>query len=620
MVRQAVIPAAGRGARLDRPGTPKPLVDVGGQPMIVRLIRQFCAVGVEKIVIIVGFEGRKVKRVLGKYDFSARMVFVENTVWERGIASSVAAAAAHVSERFLLAMADHVFDTGHVETVTRADVGADEGVALVETRKEAVFSLDTAVKVSRQDDRIVRMARALIGFDAVDAGLFSLPASVFDAMARCAPADDLADGLAPLIAHKRLVARPITEGAVDDVDTPAALVHAEMRLRKAHRIRNVARPVAAPTAPRSRVRTFDYTPRCPTTAKMVMGRGVVSDPSRLQLIPDDAASSPVFVFTDETVAGLYGRPFTAELRKRGYDVHLIVLPVGETAKSLTSYAFWVERVLSLGVDERSRFISLGGGVVCNVCGFVASTIYRGLALVHIPTTLMSQCDAAISHKQGINGHQGKNLVGTYYTPELVAVDVETLGTLPERLINDGMAEVVKHAIGRDAGYVDFLLSNPWDPRDLDFMEQVVEYNIRHKCALAAADPKELREGMILQYGHTVGHAIEHLSGYRLYHGESVAVGMAVAARVARVMGACDETLVALHHTLLEKYSLPRGVPASIRVGDVLDALRFSKKYLTEGTRMALLSGVGELWSVDGDFAIPVSCGVLAEALALTREE
>jgi 3-dehydroquinate synthetase len=232
---------------------------------------------------------------------------------------------------------------------------------------------------------------------------------------------------------------------------------------------------------------------------------------------------------------------------------------------------------------------------------------------------MSQCDAAISHKQGINGHQGKNLVGTYYTPKLVAVDVETLATLPERLVSDGMAEVIKHAVGQDPGYVDFLLSNAWDVRDIDFIEQVVENNIRLKCDLVTTDPKELRDGMILQYGHTVGHAVEHLTGYKLYHGESVAVGMAVAAQVARIMGACNDALVSLHHTLLEKYKLPSRVPETIRISDVLDALRYSKKYLTEGTRMALLSDIGKLWSVDDDYAIPVSCGVLAEAIALTQE-
>jgi 3-dehydroquinate synthetase len=126
--------------------------------------------------------------------------------------------------------------------------------------------------------------------------------------------------------------------------------------------------------------------------------------------------------------------------------------------------------------------------------------------------------------------------------------------------------------------------------------------------------------MILQYGHTVGHAVEHLTGYSYYHGESVGVGMAAAARVARIMGACDDGLVALHDKLIEKFNLPTKMPATIRPEDVLASLKYSKRFLTEGTRMALLSGVGRLWRVDGEYAIPVSEPVLTEAIMQCREE
>jgi 3-dehydroquinate synthase len=198
--------------------------------------------------------------------------------------------------------------------------------------------------------------------------------------------------------------------------------------------------------------------------------------------------------------------------------------------------------------------------------------------------------------------------------------VETLSTLPLRLKGDGLAEAIKHAVGQDPEYVDMLLSHSGDQNDIDFLEMTVRRNVELKCDLAVSDPKELREAMILQYGHTVGHPIEHLSGYNLYHGESVAIGMMVAARVARLLGACSDTLVELHEKLCRHYGLPTRIPRNIRVGDILNSLKYNKRYLTEGTRMALLTDVGVLWNVDGEYAIPVSDQVLAEAIERTMEE
>jgi 3-dehydroquinate synthase len=181
-----------------------------------------------------------------------------------------------------------------------------------------------------------------------------------------------------------------------------------------------------------------------------------------------------------------------------------------------------------------------------------------------------------------------------------------------------MSEVIKHAIGQDPEYVDMLLAYKGPQDDRDFLEEVVRRNVELKCQLSVSDPKEHREAMVLQYGHTVGHPVEHLSGYRLYHGESVAIGMMVAARVARILGACKDDLVDLHRQLIDHFGLPSQVPYSIQTNDMLESLQFNKRYLTEGTRMALLSDVGRLWNVDDDYVIPVSDSVLSEAYEATR--
>ncbi len=621
MIHTAVIPAAGRGVRLDRPGTPKPLVDVGGCPLAVRLVRQLELFGVKNVFIVTGYENEKTERALRKYDFEAQVSFIYNKDWSQGLSRSVLAAKPFVNAPFILAMADHVFDDETIAAAVAVTECVESATAVVDTRLDEVFALSSAVKVAVADNRVSAIGRNLEKYNAVDTGLFVFSPDFFDILEKSIKPEqenDLASALEFLILQKKLNSIQAQGRVFDDVDTPAALVHAELRFRNRTRTSRAPKPEFMSSS--KLFQTYPYQIDYKKETKMVVGRGFLNDPSSINLIPDDAASSPIFLFTDETVNELYGKKLADTLQRMNYDIHRLVLPDGEESKSLTNYSYLVERVLSQGVDERSVFISLGGGVVCNVCGFVASTIYRGLDLVHLPTTVMAQCDAAISHKQAINGYQGKNLVGSYYSPRLVAVDVETLNTLPDRLISDGLSEVIKHALGQDVDYIEFLQKYNGDIRDLDFLEEVITRNVRLKCDLVKNDPKEHREGMILQYGHTVGHAVERLSGYRLYHGESVGIGMAVAARVARLLGACDDSLVSLHDSLISKFKLPTKIPAGIRPEDILASVRYSKRFLTEGTRMALLSEPGKLWCVDDEYAIPVSDQVITEAVIQCMEE
>ena len=626
MITDAVILAAGRGARLDRPGTPKPLVDVGGEPILGRLIRQLEAAGVARVAVVVGYEGAAVARaLLSRPGIRAALEIVENPAWATGQGSSVLAAQGAVKGPFLLAMADHVFADDQVARAVALDP-EDAGaavIAVVDPRLAEIPALEDAVRAAVVGDRIAAIGRDLVSFNSVDAGLFAATPALFDAAASAIAADpgaELCAALDLIAAGGRLYAAELGGGGWDDVDTPAALVRAELRLRKERRQDRVLSRRRALGVEIASLESHALEADGRLATRVEIGRGVVARPGSAALIPDESASSPCFVFTDETVHELHGRRFVEGLKALGYDVHCLVLPVGEGAKSMANYAYLVERVLARGVDERSVFLSLGGGVICNVCGFVASTLYRGMDLVHLPTTLMAQCDAAISHKQGINGARGKNLVGTYFAPRLVAVDVDALSTLSDALIADGMSEVVKHALGEDPAYAEMLLAHEGPARDPAFLEAVVGRNVALKCALMRRDPHELREGMVLQYGHTVGHAVEHLSGYRLSHGQSVAVGMMVAAWVSVIMGGARRDLVAAHARLLRKYGLPTRMPRGIAAADVVEAVRYGKRYLTEGTRMALLADVGALWRVDGEFAIPVSDQVLVQAVELAAEE
>lgn len=605
----ALIPAAGRGARLDRPGTPKPLVEVDGVPLILRTLRQMQAAGVTRAVIVTGFRSAQVRLALSAAPgLNVALEFVYNRRWRFGLGSSLLAARDRFDGPFLLAMADHIYDSPLIARMAAAAPEPDGLVALVDHSPERIFDLDDAVKVVCEGGRPVRFLRHSTA-PAADAGLFLASPALFDALEAC-DALDLAHGV-DLMARQGRV-RQITAGDAewDDVDTPAALVHAELRLRARRRQQAAHTGEAEPT--------FVFETGRPVATEVLVQRGAVAQPSRYGVVPAASASSPVFVFTDETVNSLYGDAFVRDLQDAGHRVHRIVIPDGEEAKTVSNYAHLVERVLSKGIDERSVLISLGGGVVCNVCGFVAATLYRGIGLVHVPTTLMAQCDAAISHKQAVNGARGKNMVGAYYAPARIIVDVDVLQTQTDRALRDGLAEVLKHALAQDANYLDWLMNPGLELRDPAFLEHVVRRNIELKCAIMAVDPQEKAEGMVLQYGHTVGHPIEHLSGYALTHGEAVAVGMLIAARVARIMGALDDAGVAAHRAVLMRWGLPTQVPPSVRTADILNALTYNKTWRTEGTRMALVCAPGQLWCVSDAHAIPVSDAVIADAIDATR--
>jgi len=616
-IREALIPAAGRGARLDRPNTPKPLVEVGGEPLVLRVLRQLEEAGIGRAVVVVGYEGDQIVRELTNHPkLDLELEFVDNDSWQKGLASSVGVADGELDSPFVVAMADHWFDQALVDAALERDLDDDAVLELVDPETDEVYDVDSAVKVRQVDGRVEEIGFDLADYNAVDAGLFVADDGLFeacrDAMRETEPAG-LVDALTKLAADDRVGTVEVGDDEWYDIDTPPALIRAEMEHRDRRRREAVHRPEFDLESGRDSFE-YEFTTGEPVTTDVVVQRGFVRDPSKVKLIPDESASSPIYVFTDERVDRIYGDDFVGGLRDLGYDVERVVMAEGEESKTLSNYVEMAEHVLGQGLDERSVLISLGGGAVCNVCGFLASTLYRGVGLVHVPTTMMAQCDAAIGHKQGVNGKHGKNHIGAYYGPIRIAVDVTVLSTLEDWLIPDGLSEVIKHALGQDSDYLDYLLEYDGDLHDPDFWEKVVTRNIELKCELMATDPKEKREGMVLQYGHTTGHPIEYLSGYDLNHGESVAIGMMVASRVAEILGGWDDELVDLHEHVIDKYNLPTRVPDAIEVDDVIAMTRYNKRYLTEGTRMALVDDPGHIWSIEGDYAIPVSDDVIREAV------
>ena len=622
-MKKALILAAGRGCRLDRKSKPKPLVEVCNRPILMRLIDGLAAVGVEEFFIVVGHQKEAIVReVTARVAGALPVRFLENPDYDGGLARSILCVKDALDEPFILSMGDHLFDPPHLAKIAGVTPEPGGVSVLVHHAPPPEKACADDVKVRGKDVRVVAIGTDLAEFGGTDMGLFAVdPAGLFPALAEAVAADrdaGLPDALQRLADRGKLACVKADDAGWDDIDTPVDLIRAEMRVRDSLRAGVLRHTVLAST--RAPDAVHDFVVGEPVTTKMVLLRGFFRNPEAFEFIPRESASSPIFVFSDETVTPLYAAPLHARMRAMGYNAHLITMPDGETSKSLASFTELTERVLRLGVDERSVFVSVGGGVVCNVCGFIASCIYRGLNLVHLPTSLMAQCDAAISHKQAINGAHGKNMVGSYYSPRMVLVDVDTLITLPERLIHDGLSEVLKHALCQEPEYVEYLMNYRGDfVRDLDFLEKVVSKNVRLKCELVHQDPKEHTVGMVMQYGHTLGHPVEHMSGYQLYHGESVAIGMIIAARVSRILNVCDDDLVKTHVDLCAKFGLPTKVPAGITVDGLMEALKYNKRYLTEGTQMSLLQAVGKPWAVNGRYVIPVTNGIIREAVEQTME-
>lgn len=312
----------------------------------------------------------------------------------------------------------------------------------------------------------------------------------------------------------------------------------------------------------------------------------------------------LWLVSDSAVYPHYGPAIEARLRDAGHRVQSHSIPSGEASKDLGMAARLYDWLIGGGVERRDVVLALGGGVVGDLAGFVAATVLRGVALVHLPTTLQAMVDSAIGGKTGVNHALGKNLIGAFYQPRLVLCDIDTLATLPTRELRSGWAEVIKHAVIRDAGLFKQVEDERRTTNDQSNGEhssfvlrpssaQLIRRAAAVKVAIVNADERETGERMLLNYGHTLGHAIEAAVGYgTLLHGEAVAIGMHLEAQIAWRLDMVDAALVERQRALLHAYGLPTNVPADVNIDDLLARTRRDKKVSAGAVRWALPTGLG----------------------------
>lgn len=308
----------------------------------------------------------------------------------------------------------------------------------------------------------------------------------------------------------------------------------------------------------------------------------------------------VLVVSDTTVAPLYLQGVVDGLGR--LNVATLLIEEGEQFKSLDQASRVFDALAALGANRDATIIALGGGVIGDLAGFAAACWMRGIDFVQMPTTLLAMVDSSVGGKTGVNLVAGKNLVGSFHQPQAVVIDTSTLATLPDREYAAGLAEVIKYGALGDAKFFAWLEANAAAlmRRDDDVVAEAIAISCRHKAAVVARDEREEGKRALLNFGHTFGHALEAEAGYgTLLHGEAVAIGMVLAARLSNDLGMADAVDRERLQNLLRVCGLPTAVPPGHSVKRLIQRMRLDKKNLGGTLRMILWRGIGQAEVVSG---------------------
>lgn len=289
------------------------------------------------------------------------------------------------------------------------------------------------------------------------------------------------------------------------------------------------------------------------------------------------------------------------LKECGYDVHKYVIAAGEENKNLDTVNEIYRYLVKQKLERNSVLIALGGGVVGDITGFVAATFLRGINFVQVPTTLIAQADSSVGGKVGVDFEGSKNIIGAFYQPRLVYINVNSLKTLPKREVQAGLAEVVKHGIIKDRDFFDYVEYNL--NKIFEFKEDVLQFTARANCSIKGSVVEEdEREGglrAILNFGHTIGHAVESVSGFQLLHGECVSIGMVGAFKMAQHLGMVDAKEADRVLRLLERIGLPTGIKG-MDVDKVFAQMYHDKKIKNNKLVFILPKRIGEVLQISID--------------------
>ena len=325
-----------------------------------------------------------------------------------------------------------------------------------------------------------------------------------------------------------------------------------------------------------------------------VGEGILSTSG--DLLKGAGIKGKVAVVTNPTVAQLYLDPVHEALQSSGLEVVPILIPDGEEYKTLSTISMVFDRLVSERFERQSSVVALGGGVVGDIAGFAAATYLRGMPFVQIPTTLLAQVDSSVGGKTGVNHPRGKNLIGAFYQPRAVVIDVALLSSLPRRELVAGLAEVIKYGIiedpvlfGRLEEKLDGVLA--FDRR---LLTEVIATSCAIKARVIEKDEREDDHRAVLNFGHTVGHALEAATHYkRFLHGEAVAIGMAKAAAISYQQGLCDTITLGRIIKLIKMAGLPTEIPEEVSPQSLIEGMEVDKKSAHGKIKFVMCAAIGK---------------------------
>ncbi len=348
---------------------------------------------------------------------------------------------------------------------------------------------------------------------------------------------------------------------------------------------------------------------------VTVGAGILE---RLGDIVREAAPAHRYaVVTDSNVGVAYGPRVLEALGAERAAVFTV--PAGESHKTRESWARVTDALFAARFGRDTTIVALGGGVVGDLAGFVAATFMRGIPFVQVPTTLLAMIDASVGGKTGVDTPAGKNLVGAFHQPAAVVADLRVLATLPSAELTSGMAEAIKHGVIADAGYLDSVAAVAERIDEIDVggaqMLDLVARSIEIKADVVRRDERESGVRKILNFGHTIGHAIEHMSGYSMLHGEAVAVGMVVESRIAERLGVAESGTSSRVESVVRAFGLPASLPSRMSASGVIEATHGDKKARGGKAEYALPTRVGAMAAENDGWAVAVPDAIVREVLA-----
>jgi 3-dehydroquinate synthase len=312
-----------------------------------------------------------------------------------------------------------------------------------------------------------------------------------------------------------------------------------------------------------------------------------------QQLRDLGFSNKIIFITDTIVGNLYADKVEYNLKQNGFEVTSLVIPPGEKQKSLRSAGNLYIRLCVAHAERNTPIVALGGGVIGDLAGFVAATYMRGIPIIQIPTTLLAQVDSSIGGKVAVNSDNLKNMIGAFYQPKLVISDINVLKTLDSRQIGNGLAEIIKYGVIRDANFVSYIEKNLDSIRALnnDIIEETVSQSVQIKTHFIELDEQDLGARQMLNFGHTFGHGIESASNFKISHGEAVALGMIAAAKISFNIGILEKAELTRIGLLIKNARLPFKMPTR-KIDGIIQALTHDKKIVNGKIKFVLIKGIG----------------------------